>query len=202
MNTMQRFSKRYGQRVRCAWLAAVLAGSACLPQMTLAVEAEAPEVKLPAVALTSDDLEFMLQAQRLCNGRIAAARLVLSRSTDHAVRKVALDLLRDYRNLAHELQRLAREKGVALPVDPSSEMTGILAGLAGLSHWDGGQMEAGFLRRVGVDAEAEALMLFHAKSQDANAWSSLRELAASMLPQVHRRIAVARAIGSARGAGG
>jgi predicted outer membrane protein len=153
---------------------------------------------LPAIGISSADLEFMLETARMCNGRIAAAQLVTRRSTDHAARKFAEEMLIDYQHVSGRLHELARERGIALPNGTTRKMADIMIALRGVPDK---QVDRTFLRRVGVDAERDAVALFATEAANAQAWPPLRALAQSALPQVSRRLEVATLLRSTRKAG-
>jgi predicted outer membrane protein len=159
------------------------------------IAATPEEAALPVIGIRSEDLEFMLQAARMCNGRIAAARLVIDRSRDHAAREFAQDMLVDYQQLRGRLQELAHGRNIALPLEPTRKMDNIAIALRGVQ---GEQVDESFFRRVGIDAEADAANLFAAEAADAQAWPALRALARSAWPLAHRRIRLATALLAAR----
>lgn len=183
--------------LRCArWLlsAALLALVTATPATAAQVAGPGDRV-LPAVNISSSDLEFMLQTARMCNGRTAAAHIVMARLVDHGTRKFALQMTLEDQDLAQRLAALAEQRDIALPAGPTRKLADIAIALRGLPA---GQVDEAFLRRVGVQAQGDAAALLAREAADPQAWPPLRALAQAALPVVLRRIEVAKQLHSAR----
>jgi putative membrane protein len=182
---------RHLSLLAAALLAAVCAGPAAAQSL-----APHPSPELAAVHLRAADVRFLLDAVASGVTEVRAGELALERSHDPGVRKLAKALVHDHTQANARLLQIARDKGVAVPREPSGAQRGMLAALRGVPA---SAFDAQFLERAGVHAHREAIGLFHGQVLRADPDPDLTRFADSMLPVLEKHLRMAQTALAHRG---
>lgn len=153
-----------------------------------AVESGPGVPAMPAMPVAGADRAFLAEAASNGLAEVAASRLVASRTGDQNIRALAQQLERDHVSANAELQRVAAQKGLALPAAPAGEPAQMLARLGKLS---GRELNRAFIEDFGIRAHQLAIGLFERQAREGQD-PDLKALAERTLPRLREHLAMAR----------
>jgi putative membrane protein len=146
-----------------------------------------------AMALSSTDRKFMMQAAAGGISEVEMARLALEKAASQDVKKYAQQMIDDHTKANEELMQIASQKGVTLPTTPDAKHMALMERLRGMS---GAAFDRLYIREAGVKDHATMEKLFMKESsggKDADA----RAFAAKTLPTVQMHLKMARDMSNA-----
>lgn len=176
--------------------AALLAGAALPPAAVLAASSPSrhaawvrPGQGAPdrtAATMDRTDRKFAEAAAQSGWTEIAAARLALERSRDPRVHDYAQKLVADHQAANAQLQRIASEKGIALPSAPSSHQQRDLRAL----QRSGAGFDHDFLEQM-VRSHQKAIDLFGHEVKGRHQDADLKNFAQQQLLHLERHLGTA-----------
>jgi putative membrane protein len=150
-----------------------------------------------AMALSSMDRKFMMDAAAGGMAEVAMARLATERASSDAVKQYAQHMIDDHTKANEELMQLAGTKGVTLPTGPDAKHQAMMAKMQGLS---GAAFDHEYLKNAGVKDHEKMEKLFQKESGGAKD-ADTKAFAAKTLPTVQEHLRMAREMsGSMMGA--
>lgn len=146
---------------------------------------------LPAIGMTSAELEFMMAATHANLAMIEAGHDAMQRAENPAVKELAKRMLEHHGAQHARLQQLAGRSGVVLPGTPTQQQAEVINGLEGMR---GAAYERDFVSRIGIEAHREAITLYNKQAPSKAANPALFEYAAAALGPMQRHLAAAESL--------
>jgi putative membrane protein len=142
------------------------------------------EAKSKATAsLAGNDLNFIQRVGNDGQSEEQAALYVASKTTNNDIRNYAAQMGRERGKANQQLRKLAADKRIELPSEPSGMLR---TKLDRIRKMVGVQMERAFLQDFGVQANMDAIALFELQASQAQD-PELKEFASKQLPQLRER---------------
>lgn len=154
-------------------------GSDASPPSSTAAQTAAP---------SPEDSSFVTAAAASGRAEAEAGRVMASRAADPQVRAFADQLDKDHTDANNTLERIAMEKGIALPqgMQPAAR-----AHIDELKTLSGAEADAAFLRHFGTTAHEDTIALFERQASSGQI-PELRQFAADMAPKLREHLRLAR----------
>jgi putative membrane protein len=136
-----------------------------------------------SASLAGNDRNFIQRVGSDAQSEEQAALYVASKTRSNDIRGYAAKMGEERGNTSQQLRKLATDKGIELPSEPTGQLHAKLDRLRKLT---GIQMERAFLQDFAVQANMDAVALFEvqaSQTQDAE----LKEFATKQLPQLRER---------------
>jgi len=118
---------------------------------------------VPASVVVASDVDFMNSAAQFNATEIQLSQVAYQRAQSAEVRQFAMETIASHRRMASELDRMLRNRSVAVPFNPSPAGNAAVSRLSGLSGWE---VDRYYLDQVIADHSAAAA-LYGAESSQA-----------------------------------
>lgn len=153
-----------------------------------AAPTDAPAAAAPAATPSAEDSSFVTAAAAGGRAEAEAGRLMATRASDPQVRAFAELLDKDHSAANTALERIAGDKGIALPqgMPPSAREH-----IEELKTLTGAEADAAFLRHFGTTAHEDTIALFERQASSGQI-PELRSFAADTAPKLREHLSVAR----------
>lgn len=139
-------------------------------------------------APSPEDSSFVTAAAASGRAEAEAGRVMAGRAADPQVRAFADQLDKDHTDANNTLERIAMEKGIALPqgMQPAAR-----AHIDELKTLSGAEADAAFLRHFGTTAHEDTIALFERQASSGQI-PELRQFAADTAPKLREHLRLAR----------
>jgi len=139
-------------------------------------------------APSPEDSSFVTAAAASGRAEAEAGRVMADRAADPQVRAFADQLDKDHTDANNTLERIAMEKGIALPqgMQPAAR-----AHIDELKTLSGAEADAAFLRHFGTTAHEDTIALFERQASSGQI-PELRQFAADTAPKLREHLRLAR----------
>ncbi|HEV7858791.1 MAG TPA: DUF4142 domain-containing protein [Pyrinomonadaceae bacterium] len=141
-----------------------------------------------AMALSSMDRKFMMEAAAGGMAEVAMARLATEHASSDAVKQYAQHMIDDHTKANDELMQLASTKGVTLPTGPDAKHQAMMAKMQALS---GAAFDREYVKNAGVKDHETMEKLFQKESGGAKD-ADTKAFASKTLPTVQDHLRMAR----------
>jgi len=137
--------------------------------------------------ISHSDKSFLTSAIESDNAEIKASEMAIQKSTSPDVKSFAQKMIDEHQKTSDELKKIAAQKNVEAPVEPSLiQRTKIDA----LSKFSGASFDKHYASMIGVSAHQDAIKLFQkasTKSKDAD----IKQFATDTLPTLQTHLSMA-----------
>lgn len=186
----------------------ILAGTAAVGLLVRgAVALATPESAIPAVgapssvrenpgsALSQKDQQFMASMAEASNTEIALAKVATAKASDLAVKQFAETMIEDHGKATSDLEKLAADKGMALPTAPDPEK---MPALQSLVNETGAEFDRAYMKQAAFTDQPEAQKLFQEASANA-VDPDVKAFAKKQVPILARHLEMAKSVGHSAG---
>lgn len=139
-------------------------------------------------APSPEDSSFVTAAAASGRAEAEAGRVMADRAADPQVRAFADQLDKDHTDANNTLERIAMEKGIALP---QGMQPAVRAHIDELKTLSGAEADAAFLRHFGTTAHEDTIALFERQASSGQI-PELRQFAANTAPKLREHLRLAR----------
>lgn len=134
-------------------------------------------------SLSSRDRTFLMQAGQLSMMEVELGRLAVKRGSSAGVKQYGQQMVEDHTRANQELMQLAMQKKVELPTEMSTQNTGLIDRLSGLS---GKSFDTAYKQAM-IDSHNQAIALFEAQSKQGQD-PQLKAWATQKLPNLQAHL--------------
>lgn len=147
-----------------------------------------PSTAAQSAAPSPEDSSFVTAAAASGRAEAEAGRVMANRAVNPQVRAFADRLDKDHTDANNTLERIAMEKGIALPqcMQPAAR-----ARIDELKTLSGAEADAAFLRHFGTTAHEDTIALFERQASSGQI-PELRQFAADTVPKLREHLNLAR----------
>ena len=143
-----------------------------------------------ADTLARGDASFLKKAAQAGHAEVATGKLAQSKAQDAQVKAFGERMVADHGKVGEELSKLAADKGVKLPAEPSGPQKVLMKRL---EKSDGADFDRRYARAAGVDAHEDAVKLFR-KAADSAKDADVKAFAQKQLPALEEHLKMAQAL--------
>jgi putative membrane protein len=140
--------------------------------------------------LSEQDRDFLVKAAQGGMMEVEAARLAQERAASAEVKEFAQTLLKDHQAANEKLQRIAADKGIALPKELDAKHK---AELKKLSDAKGEDFDRKFIQRMGLKDHKKDISMFEKQAKQGKD-AQLKSFAEQSVPTLRKHLSMAQKI--------